>query len=182
VANHNAKISKEGSGTFGADALQIRRLDSAKSYYFEILKPQYDEFFAEPATLRSAFNLAGALFHFRDWLFANQKAELVKHFGVTFKSEFEFWDKIKGKDSRFGFIRDVANSAKHMILKPNTASTSMTHVANTFVVVNASAEGTARPGGDRVKMQDGSTMVDFDDCAKALFDEWTSVAKAIGLT
>jgi len=88
VTHTMEKFPLKGTSALGADARQIRRLDSANSYLSEILKPQFAEFFAEPATLRSAFNLANALFHFHEWLFASHQVELAKQFGVTKPSGF----------------------------------------------------------------------------------------------
>jgi hypothetical protein len=51
-------------------------LDTAKKYYAEVLKPQYDEFLSSPATFRNAFNLAGSLFHFHEWLYEDYKPQL----------------------------------------------------------------------------------------------------------
>jgi hypothetical protein len=181
MTSHEGSVSISGSSSLSANAQQIRRLEDAQAYYSAILKPQYDKFFAEEATLLSAFNLANALFHFHEWLFASHKAELAREFGArTVKTHQAFWKKIQDEDNRFGFIRDVANSAKHMILTLRP-STSMTHIANTFLVVAASPPTLGRAGQDRVKMQDESTQVDFDDCAKKLFDRWTSLARAVGL-
>jgi hypothetical protein len=53
-------------------------IDSAEKYFAEMLKPQYDEFFDNPATLRNAFNLATALLG--AWLDAATKPRLRKFF------------------------------------------------------------------------------------------------------
>jgi hypothetical protein len=66
-------------------------------------------------------------------------------------------------------------------LKLNEHLTDPGHIANTFIVVAASPPTAGRAGQDRVKMQDGATEVDFDDCAKTLFDRWTSSARTLGL-
>lgn len=178
MTSHEGSVPIRGSSSLSANAQQIRRLEDAQTYYSAILKPQYEKFFAKEATLLSAFNLANALFHFHEWLFASHKGELARHFGV--KTHQAFWKKIQDEDNRFGFIRDVANSAKHVILTKRP-STSMTHIANTFLVVAASPPTAGRAGQDRVKMQDGATEVDFDDCAKKLLDRWTSLARTVGL-
>lgn len=162
-----------------ANTILVHRLDSAGKYYSEILKPEYDDFFATPATLRSAFRLAGVLFHFRDWLFCHHKAQLEAHFGTTLATPTEFWFKlVQPHNPRFGFIRDVANGSKHVGL--TTPSTSMTHIANTVVEIGDFDSA----GFDiaRIKMKDGSVNVEeFDHCARALFRYWTELSQKIGV-
>jgi hypothetical protein len=153
------------------DSVTIHRLDTASKYYSEILKPTHDEFFASLATLRSAFTLATYLFHFRDWLHKTNSPQLQSHFGKKLGSVAAFWEEVEKLDSRFGYIRDVANASKHVTLEQRP-STSMTHVANTFIETSDTA---------RVKMQDAGSNVDFDDCAKALFEYWTNLSQKIGI-
>jgi hypothetical protein len=73
---HPGAAKFEASESLIADSTQIHVLDTAGKYYSEILKPEHEQFLAHPATLRSAFNLARNLFHFRDWLFDGHRAEL----------------------------------------------------------------------------------------------------------
>jgi hypothetical protein len=162
---------------FIAKAILVHALDSASKYYSEILKPEHDDFFTAPATLRSAFRLAGVLFHFRDWLFHHHKAQLQAHFGTTIPSPEALWEKVQSVDRQFGFIRDVANGSKHVGL--TRPSTSMTHIANTVVEIG-DLDST---GFDiaRVKIRDGSVNVEFDHCARALFRYWTELSPKIGV-
>jgi hypothetical protein len=172
-----ASSKMEGSPSLAVNSILIHRLDSARKYYSEILKPEYDDFFAAPATLRSAFRVAGALFHFRDWLFEFHRAELEAHFGTTLASAGALWIEVEKINGQFGFVRDVANASKHVRLKHHP-STSMTHVANTSLEVGAfdsAASDTAR-----VKMKHGTVDVDFDECARALFRYWTELSQKIG--
>src|SRR5436190_1603284 len=64
------------SGGLTVNSITIHRLDTARKHYSEILKPEHDEFSANPATLRSAFNLASNLFHFHEWLFHGHQVQL----------------------------------------------------------------------------------------------------------
>jgi hypothetical protein len=171
------------SSELRASGTLIHVLDSASKYYSEILKPEHDEFFAARSTLRSAFNLATNLFHFHEWLFDSHRVQLEAYFGKTLETAGAFWAEVERVDSRFGFIRDLSNSSKHVRLT-RRPSTSMTHVANTFVEVGAfdsaafdrSAFDTAR-----VKMKDGPANVEFDDCARALFRYWTDLSGKLGV-
>jgi hypothetical protein len=171
-----------GSSNLIAGANQIHTLDSASKYYLEILKPEHDEFFARPATLRSGFNLAKNLFHCTDWALAYHRNELEAHFGVMLSDPADLWAEIEKRDGRFGFIRDVANASKHVRLT-RRPSTSMSHIANTFIETGSFQSGAfQRSAFDtaRVKIKNGSQDVDFfDDCARALFQYWTDLFKQI---
>jgi hypothetical protein len=169
------------SSTLGVCSTLIHMLDSACKYYSEILKAEYDEYFAAPATLRSAFNLAKNLFHFHDWLFEDHRKELEAHFGMQLAHPATFWAGVEKIDNRFGFIRDLANASKHVRLT-HRPSTSMTHIANTFIEVGAfdsAAFDRSVFDTTRVKMKDGTVDVDFDDCARALFRYWTDLLQRI---
>jgi hypothetical protein len=47
---------------------EMQVIDTAEKYFTEILRPDREEFFGEPATPRRAFHLAASLFHFHEWL------------------------------------------------------------------------------------------------------------------
>jgi hypothetical protein len=152
----------------------IHVLDTAKKYFTEVLRPEYEDFFGSAATLRGAFNLANAIFHFHEWLYEDYRTELGNLFRRPLKSAGELWVEVQATDPRFGFIRDLANSAKHVRLTRNP-STSITHVANTSIQVGAfdsSAFDRKTFDVSSVKMKDGATDIAFDDCAKSLFEYW----------
>jgi hypothetical protein len=164
----------------GVTAKAILTLSSASKYYSEILKPTYDDFFGNPATLRSAFILASVLFHFRDWLFEFHKTALEGHFGKMLDANWALWAEVEKVDTRFGFIRDLANASKHVRLTRHP-STSMTHIANTSITVVSSVVDNSSAHTATVTMKDGSNDIDFDDCARALFGYWTTLATTIGV-
>ncbi len=156
-------------------------LDTAKKYYSEVLKPQYDEFFNSPTSFRTAFNLVGSLFHFHEWIYEDYKIELEAHFGKTFANKGSFWGAMEATDRRFAFMRDVANASKHVRLTKNP-STSMTHVANTAIQIGGFQSNAFQRNAfqtSHITMKDGGTEVDFDDCAKALFAAWTALINAM---
>jgi hypothetical protein len=142
----------------GVTATAILTLNSASKYYSEILKPTYDDFFGNPATLRSAFILASVLFHFRDWLFVFHKTALERHFGKTLKAEQALWAEVEKTGTRFGFIRDLANASKHVHLKHHP-STSTTHIANTSITVVSSVVDHSSTRTATVTMKDGSNDI-----------------------
>jgi hypothetical protein len=169
-------VAIETTSSFGITASATLTLDTATKYYSQILEPTHDEFFANPATLRSAFVLASALFHFHEWLFEHHKGALERHFGVTLGSAGTLWGEVENMDSRFGFIRDLANASKHVRLTKRP-STSMRHIANTTITVTSTVIDRAAI----ITLRDGAKDIDFDDCAQALFNYWTTLARTIGV-
>lgn len=131
-------------------------------------------------------NLATSLYHFHEWLYFDFRAKLENEFGASFGTAGTFWHAVEGKDTRFGYIRDVANASKHVrIGQPNKPlpSTGMTHIANTVIVVTAyghGAYGAGRyGGGPSVHFDDKGQLVSFDECAGALFRFWNDLLMKI---
>src|SRR5262245_923925 len=91
-------------------------IDGAEKYFAEVLKPQYYKFFGHPATLRGAFNLATALFHFHEWLYEFHKASLESHLGKSLPSKASLWQHAESIDPNFRYVRDLANASKHVQL------------------------------------------------------------------
>lgn len=154
-------------------------LDNARKYYDWVLKEQYAEFNAGPANFRSLVNLASSLFHFHEWLFVSYPNELQKLLQQphAVKSAGEFWGLVESTNPKFGFVRDIANSSKHVELtrKP---STSMTHMANTVIKVatyDSSTFDNAVFDAPYVASKDGPNDVLFDTCATELFAYWTAM-------
>jgi hypothetical protein len=173
-------IEIKSSSSVGVTATAMLTLDSATKYYSEILKPAHDEFFANPATLRSAFILASALFHFHEWLFEYHKTALEGHLGATLGSKGALWSEVEKVDNRFAFIRDLANASKHVRLTKRP-STSMSHIANTTITVASTVIDQSSVSTASVKMKDGANDIEFDDCARALFGYWTTLSGRIGV-
>jgi hypothetical protein len=103
-------------------------------------------------------------------------------FGAKLSHPSDLWAVIEKSDTRFGFTRDVANTSKHVSI--HRPSTSMSHIANTFIETGSfQSPGFQRSAFDtaRVKMKDGSGDVEFDECARALFEYWTDLFSQIGM-
>jgi hypothetical protein len=96
------------------------------------------------------------------------------HLGKSFSSKGALWQYVESTDSRYGYIRDFANSSKHVRLT-QTPSTDVHHIANTSFQVASS--DSAFGGG--VKMKEHDTYVSFDECAEALFSYWQGLLLAV---
>jgi hypothetical protein len=152
------------------------RLDTVQKYFAEILEPEFQEFFSRPSTFRNTVNLARSLFHFHEWMWRQCKGNLEAHFGKSLKTPGSFLGEMEKIDSRFGYIRDVANASKHVVLD-GQPSTSMKHIANTYIEQAAFQSNTFQrnafqTGG--VKMKDEGKTIVFDECAKA-FSYWKAL-------
>ena len=159
--------------------MSTNALKGATDYFAEVLAPNNATFFGGPSTFQNALNLATSLYHFHEWLYSDFRAKLENEFGTSFGSKGAFWQAVEAKDTRFGYIRDVANASKHVRIdqpKKPPPSTGMTHIANTVIVVAAYGQGAYGAGryggGPSVVFDDKGKLVSFDECAAALFRFW----------
>jgi hypothetical protein len=95
---------------------RVRALNSAHGYFQEVLTPNRDSFFNSASTFDNVINLASALFHFHEWLYHEFRDELEQEIGVALPTAGAFWGAVHSKDTRFGYIRDVANASKHVTI------------------------------------------------------------------
>ena len=153
----------------------VEVLDSPRTYYAEVMKPGYDEFFASPSSFRTAFNLASSLFHFHEWLYEYSRTKLEAHFRKTLDSAGAFWATVEATNPRFCFIRDLSNASKHVRLT-RRPSTRVSHVANIHIRIGTFQRGAFDPrvfDTQGMVMKDGAREISFDACATELFDYWT---------
>lgn len=160
--------------------LQTRQLKSAEDYFQHVIVPNKREFFGHASAFASALNLATCLFHFHEWLYAEYRPQLEKHFGQMFKSKGRLWGAVQNSDGRFAYIRDLTNASKHVQIggqRNAPPSTGMSHIANTHIVAGLGHGGGGLGRGrfgdsSQVMFADGSKLISYDECANALFDYW----------
>ena len=107
-------------------------------------------------------------------MFEYHRADLEKLYGRPLPNKGEFWGVVESADKRFGFIRDLANAAKHVRLKFTgraAPSTSMTHIANPSIQVTggfdvSAFDTSAFDAKAQITMKDGMLDVHFErfDC------------------
>jgi len=103
-------------------------------------------------------------------LFEYKKSEIEQKYGLAFSSPRSFWQHVEGLLFEAKYIRDVANASKHVNLTRRTL-TSMSHIANTVIQTSSWSTGpfgSGRYSDDSVKMKDGGSDIDFDDCVEKL--------------
>jgi len=161
--------------------MEIKRLEGARNYFNEVLKPNFDEFMGTPSSFRTAFNLVSALLHMHEWVFAYDKAAAETYFRAQFARPWPLWEHIEKVQPKAKFIRDVANASKHVVIDRNP-STSMSHQANTSIQTAGFGEGgygVGRYSAPSVMMSEGAGEVSLDDCARAVFDVWDTFIKSL---
>jgi hypothetical protein len=152
-------------------------LDNPRDFLEEVTRPNYDDFFNEPSSFKTAFSLAMSLFNLHEWIFEFNKADVEKKFGKSFAKSGDLWKEVECQVPEAKFIRDLSNASKHvkLTIKPSTA---MTHIANTEIQTSTYGEGSygqGRYSAPSVIFHDDGNVVFLDDCAKKVFTFWESV-------
>jgi len=161
--------------------VDIIKLDSSKAFFDEVLALNFREFMNTSSSFSTAINMASSLFHMHEWVYSLDKAAAEKALNTTFSAKHEVWKYVEANVSQAGYIRDVANAAKHVVLTKRP-STSMTHIANTAVVSVGWGEGgygQGRYSAPSVMMEEGTGQVSLDTCAKAVFGFWEDLVKRL---
>ena len=162
-----------------------RIISDALIFLEQVMEPNVDEFVRNPKSFRLAFNAATSLYHFPEWLFetrkeATQKAlsqKLCKTKNFTINEHNHIWRVAECLVEDAGFIRDLANSSKHVRLN-RSGATSVTHIANTTIQTSITG-GNSRPtdstNDEEICMQDGERYVSVISCVNAVFKFWCEV-------
>ena len=148
-------------------------IETAADFKTHIVDEEYAEFKKREKHLLSAYRLALALFHLRDWTF--NQYEGTPNF--TFSSSTKDYQKyLEQQCDEFRYIRDLANAVKHAKLDPKQRSTSMVGLANTGVSPGAFSRGWSdgfQTRGPIVTKIPGSPPIYFAEAAdkvKAMWD------------
>ncbi len=161
-------------------------LTSSRLYFDEVLEPNRRAYFDGPVTFASAFNFAASLFHFHEWLLADHKDQLINRFGVMPNKSGKIepsalWSMVEVSNERFGYIRDVANASKHVVLsrRPSTGLNSISQTAVQSVGYGVGPFGVGRYSGPNFVLLDGDKTISFDECATAMFAYWRGLLEEL---
>jgi hypothetical protein len=172
-------------------AAVVATITNCRSFWREIVVPDYNDFVMRIDDLRCAFHCAISLFHLSDWVYVAHKAYIDANFifrdkdgivrSVTDKKTFA--NALGDLHPDFDLIRGIANSAKHLVLtnrRPHPAAPS--HAANTRVQGTGFGEGgygMGPYGGTPRVMLEGPSSQDreFSDLAKSTFDLWKRLSQ-----
>ena len=162
--------------------MTISKLTSSRDYFEQVLKPNYLAFANSPSTFQLVFNAAAPLFHMHEWVFNLDNAKAEAALGATFQKKWHVWREVRNAVPNAGFIRDIANSSKHVVL--TNSSTSITHTANTFIVNStlsggATLSGTFRLSTPTVVAIEGEPAVSFDACAAGVYHFWETLVRQL---
>ena len=160
----------------------MTQLNSAEGYFLNVLTPNRDAFFENESTFVNALNFATSLYHFHDWLHDQHRAALEARFGQPLPKPWNLWAEVEKAGQNFGYIRDLANASKHVVIDRKT-STSMSHIANTHIVSTGYGMGGFGQGryggGPNVVFDDGGSQISFDQCASDLFAYWKNLLETL---
>jgi hypothetical protein len=110
-------------GMFGSKV----RIERAIDFLNQMVIPDYQDFLQCQTDVRRAFHVACSLFHLRDWVYWDFKQSK----GWTEKGEVQQF--LEGRCDEFRFIRDIANSSKH--LRITSAGTPVISAGQTFATI-----------------------------------------------
>jgi hypothetical protein len=131
-------------------ATVVASITDCRSFWRDIVVPDYNDFAAEIDDLRRAFHCAISLFHLSDWVYVAYKTYINAN--VTFHDkngiarpvtdEKTFANALGELHPDFDLIRGIANSAKHLVLtNPRPHPAAPNHVAKTRVQSTGFGEG-----------------------------------------
>jgi hypothetical protein len=106
-------------------ATVVGSVTDCRSFWREIVVPDYNDFGAAIDDLQHAFDCATSLFHPSDWLCVEHKAHIDANFTYRDKNgavqrvtdEKTFANALGQLHPDFDLIHGIANSAKHLALK-----------------------------------------------------------------
>jgi hypothetical protein len=104
-------------------ATVIAGVTDCRSFWREIVVPDYNDFNAAIDNIRRAFHCAISLFHLCDWAYHVDKPYIDANFSYRDRSvvrpvtdEKTFANALGDLHPDFDLIRGIANSAKHLVL------------------------------------------------------------------
>jgi hypothetical protein len=116
-------------------ATVVASVTDCRSFWRDIVLPDYNDFTAKIDDLRRAFHCAISLFHLGDWVYVAHKAYIDANFTYRDRNgaarpvsdEKTFANALGELHPDFDLIRGIANSAKHLLLtnpRPHPAAPS----------------------------------------------------------
>jgi hypothetical protein len=172
-------------------ATVVASVTDCRSFWREIVVPDYNDFGAAIDDLRRAFHCAISLFHLSDWVYVAHKAYINANFTYRDKNgvvqpvtdEKTFANALGQLHPDFDLVHGIANSAKHLALKnPRPHPAAPSNAANTRVQSTGFGEGGygAGPygGAPRVMLEGpGGQDREFSDLATSMLDMWRGLSQ-----
>jgi hypothetical protein len=156
------------------------RLDNAKDYYDLVLEPNFSDYSTKSYSFQSLINCLGSLFHMHEWVFAHDNAKASALWGIPLNSTWDVWNHVETSVPLAKYIRDNANSAKHVELN-RKPSTNALFFANTSITTGGFDSGSFdRTGYDTggIHVDENNTTVDLDQAIKDTYAFWKSYYSA----
>lgn len=147
----------------------MSKITTAQEYFEQVVGYNVQAYKAQPSSLPAAYNLANALFSMHEWMWHTYGAAL----GKNLRSARDFNNQVQNACPAFMHIRDLANAAKHVSL--SSPSTQATKIADTVAIKSRYGEGVwgvSKFGRGVVVIDDGGTLVDFENTADEVVEYW----------
>jgi hypothetical protein len=179
--------------------MKIKKVTTYSEYRAEIVEPDFNDFIKDDGDLRAAFHCAISLFHLHDWVYQTHKLYIDANFAFKNKlglatpvsNHAGFADALADQYPDFELIRGVANSAKHLSLRPRKVnrpappSNMPSNAANTFAQSagwdNAQFDQDKWNGAPTVKLEgDNNQHLVLSEVATKVRDMWDALFVAHG--
>jgi hypothetical protein len=165
-------------------ANSTKGLNSPREFLRHVVDPDMAIFAGNGPELRLAFHACNSLFALRDWVFEAHKGNTRTYQSRQFQaisSKASFFRDLRGIDSNFGTVADIANASKHMVLD-GRAVTDVSSSANVHIQTHGGSGllGFGVLGGgaigsvptSRVFVEDGANLLDVLRCAQLVHGVW----------
>ena len=164
----------------------MTRVADYKEFKRSIVELDFKEFMADRSDIRKAWHCAGSLFHLADWVYAAHKQAIDAKYtfvddpGVTrsVSRTKDFANSLGQAHADFQLIRGIANSSKHVFLKPIPPGRvnppgMPSNAANTYVSASAFQSGAFQSNAfqvGKVKLQ--GPDIEIAVLAQSVLDMW----------
>jgi hypothetical protein len=174
-----------GAEARGQSVTSPYRIATPSEFFSEIVDPDVDECLRKPRDLRLAFHACISLFSLRDWIVKAHSGKTWTH-NQTPKGQLCSNDNLQHDlvqiQPSFLVVSNVANSAKHMLLKQDLQWTRMQGSANVIIQSIGGAIGdgpiAAAPiagGTDLIVADLGGRLLDVVACVSDVHSLWKSL-------
>ncbi|MCX5496478.1 hypothetical protein OSH11_17360 [Kaistia dalseonensis] len=166
----------------------IEQFTNAEEFWHGMVKPDYNEYLGQKASLRLALHLANSLFHMSDWVFHSHENDVRSAYTLKGKAgqivavacEKDFATALEQTCDDFGRIRGIANAGKHLKLAPGgirPVQNAPSNAANTrsqSTGFGRGRYGTGPWGGTpRVILADpNGNYLEFQSIAEKVYQMW----------
>src|SRR5690242_13353187 len=98
------------------------RLQSTEDFFELVVHPNFVEFSSDRLSFQRLVNCLETLYHMHEWVYEHDKTYASAEWGVPLSAKWEVWKYVESQIPLAKYVRDNANSAKHVKLTKNPAT------------------------------------------------------------